>query len=474
MLPCLVNAAVDIYSYNTTFVMIKEGFGQIINGHYKIIHLIDLNEYEETIDKLSQTINRDLYKGSLVPQLRYQVDKINSMLEQIRQKPRQKSKRAINWLGTAWKWLAGSPDATDWDQMLKTSTNLKDNDNKQYFINKDLIDVSNRIIGKYNDIVKDVDMADKERLQQILFNKLSLLKDEVEAIVMAYQLAKNGIVHTALLNKVEIKNIISQTETLPFLNEIEAIENATPQMLLKNSTLIYVILLPQTQSTIYNNILIKPTVRNNKRIRMQFSHVLLSESNIYGIMNKCNKIRDFSLCNKYDLVLLESNNCIFQILRKTAAVCNYEYHEDAVVELVSEGTIFTTNFKGDLAYSNTSSYLDGTYVINFKNETIRINNMEYTNWASITKEILPPIFEVNLTEKEIAIDLKYLHKLHLNNVEKFRTLSIANYSSQAVFLFVIITVMIIYGTYQSKKSSLVFPIIEPIKINYPSSRSADS
>lgn len=27
-----------------------------------------------------------------------------------------RNRRAINWLGSAWKWIAGSPDAADWDE----------------------------------------------------------------------------------------------------------------------------------------------------------------------------------------------------------------------------------------------------------------------------------------------------------------------------------------------------------------------
>lgn len=58
-------------------------------------------------------------------------------------------------------------------------------------------------------------MNHTEKYEQILFHKLGLLKEEIGEIVLAGQLAKKGIVNSNPLDKADIANILSKTETLP-------------------------------------------------------------------------------------------------------------------------------------------------------------------------------------------------------------------------------------------------------------------
>ena len=46
--------------------------------------------------------------------------------------------RSIDWIGSAWKWIAGNPDAADWNNILKSQEDVIENNNEQYKINKEL------------------------------------------------------------------------------------------------------------------------------------------------------------------------------------------------------------------------------------------------------------------------------------------------------------------------------------------------
>ncbi|XP_049301875.1 uncharacterized protein LOC125775383 [Bactrocera dorsalis] len=370
LLPYWTTATVDTYEYNSPLVTIKQGQGKVSKGTYKIIHTIDLNEYEKIAHEIRLTINHEISKTSiLLPQLKHQLSEIDNLLSQLRTKNITIQKRSINWIGSAWKWLAGNPDATDWDRILSTTHELTENSNIQYTTNEYLIKANNKILDSYNTIMDEISKDNRELFEQTLYNRLGIVKDEIAKIIMATQLAKQGIVHSQILNKEDIANVLSQTETLPFRNELQALKYAEPSMIVKDSLLLYVISLPQTEDIIFNNIIIRSTVKHLKRVYLEFTNLFISQNDKYGILGKCIEIDDTKICKRNQLQKLDKTHCIAQIHSGEKALCDYQYENKAIIELIEEGTLFLSNFIGNITYNNTSLKLNGTFLINFINET---------------------------------------------------------------------------------------------------------
>lgn len=447
----------------------------MITGNYKIIHLINLTTFEEVLDKMDTDINRLIPKNSAyLPQLELQKSKIRNLLEQLQDKTPRKEKRSINWIGSAWKWLAGNPDATDWDSIVAENNKLSTNNNRQYHINEYLTKVTDTLIDNYNKIIGVINTNTTEKYEQIIFNKLSLLKEEIGEIVLAGQLAKRGIVNSNLLSKIEISDILSKIESLPFRNELQAIEFAEPMMLVKKSVLLYVVCLPQTEGTTFNNIIVKSTIKNNKRIHLSFSNLFISQHLQFGIIGKCIEIDETILCKRSQLQKLTKDDCVLKLLNGEKVKCDFNYESRPIVELINESTLFLTNYVGNITYGRHFRNLNGSFLINFFNESIEVDNLKYTNWESKTYHILPPLLQNNLTEGEIKLDLQYLHKLHLDNVEKLSSIS----SNDGLFLGSNLTILLIGATInlilfaflrqQSKnKKKILIPSFEPLKLNIP-------
>ncbi|XP_049317563.1 uncharacterized protein LOC125780090, partial [Bactrocera dorsalis] len=469
LLPYWTTATVDTYEYDSPLVTIKQGLGKITKGTYKIIHTIDLDDYEKITNDVRLTIYQEISKTNILfPQLKHQLSEIDSLLSQLRTKNSTIQKRSINWIGSAWKWLAGNPDATDWDQILSTTHKLTENSNVQYTTNQYLIKTNNKILDSHNMIVDEISKNNKELFAQTLYNRLGIVKDEITKIIMATQLAKQGIVHSQILNKEDIANILSQTETLPFKNELQALKYAEPSMIIKDSLLLYVISLPKTEDTLYNNIIIRSTVKHLKRVYLEFTNLFISQNDKYGILGNCIEIDDTTICKRNQLKKLNKSHCISQILSGEKALCDYQYVNQAIIELISEGTIFLSNFIGNITYNNTSFKLNGTFLINFFNETITLNNVSYTNWQTSSYQILPAILQNNLTENEIKLDLNYLHKLHLNNVnelERITSKNIISISSSFLAILVAVTLSLVLYIILKPKTRNSF-LIPPI-IDYP-------
>lgn len=60
--------------------------------------------------------------------------------EGMRRLTRTRSARSIEWLGSAWKWVAKSPDAADWNAIMKTQNDVIANTEQQIRVNTRLFD----------------------------------------------------------------------------------------------------------------------------------------------------------------------------------------------------------------------------------------------------------------------------------------------------------------------------------------------
>lgn len=421
---------------------LKNGKGRILNGNFKIVHVIELTEYDKIIKRISPIIELINTTSILKPQLNYQLNQINNSIKQLKG-IRSKSKRSLNWIGSAWKWIAGSPDATDWDTILKSENKIINNNNQQYKINREIMKITNEIVKEYNQILDQLNTKTNDKFEQMMYNKLSIIREAVNEITLAAQLAQSGIVNSNLLNKEEISKIMEEIETLPYSNEIEAVEYAKPTMIIKESTILYVLSIPKTSNTIYDHIILRSTIQNNKQIHLEYKEILSKLDEIYGIKESCDDIKNTTICRSNQIQKLPKTHCINQLIKGINKQCELQYSENEIIEEINENTIFLTNFDGQLESYNTSRNLKGSFLIQFYNETIKIKNQEFTNKNIITTQVLPPVFQTNPSEGSIKLDVNYLHSLNTNNTERLENLSTKLTISKIFDISIISVVLII-------------------------------
>lgn len=395
--------------------------------------------------------------SSLKPQLTQQTQQIVKLLTELKGHA-PKSKRSINWLGSAWKWIAGSPDASDWDEILKSQNQIVENNNEQYKINNALMETSQQILNEYNKIIRHLNENSRENFEQITFNRLLIIKEEIKEIVRAAQLAKGEIINTNLLNKEEINRVIAEIETLPYSNEIEAIEYAKPIMLAKGSSILYVMSIPKTSRIDYDHILIRSTIKENKQIHLEYQELLANQNKLFGIIAKCRTFKETIICETNQLKEINNNHCINQLMKGQHAKCDYQINTGKIIESLNENTIFLNNFNGNLTHNNSIQHLEGNILIQYYNETLEIDNKTFSNGEVKMSQILPPILQNNITEKSIKIDLSYLHNLHLRNVAKLERLVVNHKTS--IFVNIGIAITVILG--------ILFVIIKPLRKTYGS------
>lgn len=473
-----------IYEYNTPLVTIKQGNGRIIQGSFKLIHVINLKDYEEIMDRITPSITRIHQDNTLQPQLIHQAEVITQLISEL--KGHSRAQRSINWIGSAWKWIAGSPDATDWDQIMTSQNQIINNNNQQYRINKGLTNTTQQLLAEYNKIIDHLHDESEEKFHQVLFNRLTILKDEIYEIVRAVQLAKGNIVNTNLLSKGEISRLIMEIETLPYANEIEAIEYAEPMIIMKESTLLYVLSMPKTSRQDYNHIIIRSTSSYNKRIYMEFNELLLNQDEIFGIVKKYHILGEMTICDLNGLKRIPTDHCIYQLIKGLNAKCEYQFHNQQIIEILNDHTIFLSNFDGKISYNNTSRHLKGSFLVQYANETVQINNSTFINKEVKTFQVLPSVLRTNITETGFKIDSGYLHNLYLENIAQLQELSNEHKEAAAIdgiIIVIICGLIVIFFIHRTRlahrRGLLVFskpsvqeelpthqPGIQPIQLNF--------
>lgn len=462
-----------------------------MSGNVRLVHVIDLTNYEEILNRTIVAVERTNRTSIIKHQLEHQIKYIKQMVHKLKG-VNSKRRRSINWIGSAWKWIAGSPDATDWDTVTKSQNDLIANNNEQYKINKKLMESTNEMLQQYNKIIEHLGNRADDKYEQMLFNRLSILKHEISEIVTAEHLAKSGIINTNLLDKTEINQLITQMETLPYENEIEAIEYAEPQIVIKGPIFLYIISMPKTSRDEYNHIIVRSTTKNNKRVHLEFKELLVNQGEDFGITEKCHSIKNVTICKEGQLEKLPEHHCISRLLKGAKAECDYEFSKNEEIEVINDNTIFLDNFSGELFEKNSTKHLKGSFIIQYNNETIKINEKEFINKEIRTFQTLPPVFQSSPAEKSVKLDVDYLHDLHLNNRKELRNLATRNGISLITDFSLFTMLIIIFGIIiafklRSKKAKLqivhpttfpeivhptAFPVISesfqdlrPVKIN---------
>lgn len=99
---------------------------------------------------------------------------------------------------------------------------------------------------------------------------------------------------------------------------------------------------------------------------------------MFGIKNKCKTYHKIKICNKNNIVNISNSTCLPKLLIGEEGLCEFSNADHIeTIEEISSGLIMVNNFNGTLEWNNNMQKLEGTYVINFFNETLTINGKEF-------------------------------------------------------------------------------------------------
>jgi len=427
------------------------GEAKLQNGIFKLIHILELGDYERAVDSLDLQIQQKLSQNnSLLPFLLHDINQLKSQLRRL--KPRVK--RSINALGKAWKWIAGSPDHDDHQIVVDKINGLLANNDRQRIINKDAINRINLLTNTTNQILKTIRSLEKVEsiFEETISNKLKILKEEITNVEYAIQWAKVGVINSFILSEREIseaKKFLDE-EKFPYDNLEEALGFATVRIATNESTILYIVNLPAIDKKICERLLLKPVKRNQTIIKINSENIIKCKNEIYQIETNCNVFNQLCICNNENLKNISNSNCISALLNSEKHNCPVinNQHVPSVQE-ISEGLLLINQFNGPLRiFANTTYQLTGTFLIQFHNDTITVGNRTFISKEISTFHPLPAVLQLadNKSQLEEVLSLEMMKELQINNVEELSSISTTGkivFSLNLLFLTLLILCVIL-------------------------------
>lgn len=429
---------------------INNGLAKIQNGNFKIIHTIDLDKYEEFIDQANATLlSTNIKSHILFPLLQFELTQIKDILTYIKPK---RNKRSLNFIGSAWKWLAGSPDHDDLVLIENKANNLIENNENQIVINELYNKRINNITIVTNKILKEIrenKYLDNELLVTLKY-KIKIIKEELVNIKYAIHWAKEQILNSIILSTEEIDIAIKalNKEKFPFNTVEEALEFSNVKIFTNNSILIYVVNIPLTDLNLCEKLSLKPIKRNNKVIKLPNENdckILICENRFYSIKKPCKTLNKLSVCNSENVIEIKNSDCIPNLLRSLNSSCSVTNAQHIPsIEIIEEGIIFLNQFEDTITVNGVERPLSGSFLVKFHNATIGIKDQTYRSEEISSVRVLPAIIQPQPYEKEIneVLSLEMMRELHIKNREHIEKLEVNHLIHQSISYG---TVMIIIG-----------------------------
>lgn len=446
-----MNAEVEILDYtHSQLVVLKSGTAKIQSGNLKLIHIFQMEQYHQFLSGTLSMVQKNIPPSNpFYPLLTHELNQIENYINQISV---HKTKRSLNFIGSAWKWIAGNPDHDDFELASTKINQVIENNNKQVLINEQHNERINNITKVTNEIIN---MIKKDSLfeQTLILStqyKIKIIKEELLHIIQSIQLAKSNIVNSNILSKNELSTILNNFKKnhIPYASVEEALEFINVKVAHNSSHLFYIMDVPLTYETNYEKLIVKPVKRNNLVKKILFSHILRSKEKFFGIAKHCTNFNELSICKSKEVLDISNTTCTPALLKNRPANCKkINSHHIPTVEEITPGIILLNNFNGTIDTNGTEQHLQGTFLLKFQNTSIQINNQKFISYEAKTIQILPPLFQSNSNNEEIeeVLSLQMMRELHLNNTQKIskmeseKTLTdLISYSTYAIIIAILI------------------------------------
>ena len=87
--------------------------------------------------------------------------------------------------------------------------------------------------------------------------------------------------------------------------------------------------------------------------------------------------------------------------------------------------LFLNEFRGNITVGDNVRTLNGTYVVNFKNSTIKVNGKTYRNFEAPPLKLMPALAQPTPIEERrtILLSLEAISELHIKNTMEIKSLS---------------------------------------------------
>lgn len=425
-----------------------DGIIGIYDDYGYIAHYTNLTVYENAASDTSKFIHL-ISDGQMRQLLTDDIHTITRLIDSILVHHRQA--RSINILGTALKFIAGTPDFDDFEELKFNQQTLQKNNDRQVTINREMEIQIGKLTQAINNIQNSVKQNDDKGvyLFELLNSRNKAVIAELDTLSMSIVLGKLGLVNPRILNSQEIEKIFKD-EKLQYVSINQVISNSKFRIR-QNEKAVEILIKYPIVSEICNKIRIFPVIHDNKILLLE-GNVTAKCNNKYKIV-KCNTETEHAFCRE----TFQHYPCLEGLLNNNTAVCKYSssHHISHITEVDDGVLIINNDFMRVKEPGKPPIFVNGTYLLTFST-SVELNETTFTNkkGAVFVSPEIPSTHKINISGHAQILSLPFLHELHLRNLEVVGSLK-RHVKSHSYGFFIVITLIVFawlsYLAYRKRK-----------------------
>lgn len=394
---------------HSDYIPIHDGDVVIWKTHNYLRHTTNLTIYYQIIDETMNMTN--LFPPTHMKKiLEIDTNHLTTLMKTL--DIHHRNTRSLNFLGTALKVVAGTPDFDDFEQLKFRQTELIESNNRQIIINTKSQEEINKLTETVNSILESAKSKelDSAHLYEVLLTRNRMLTTEIQNLILAITLAKIKVINPVILDDNDLKFITQEHFTN--INVVEIMEVATVKVFQNNKYIHFLIKYPEPER-VCKKINIYPVSHNGKILHLGTNNIVAECGTDILAVDKCELTTTSTFC-----MALPNTTCAQQLHSGKLAQCSTQHnHLDPVME-IEEGIVIINEITANIEEKNSNArVINGTFLITFDDE-VWINGTHFINYNN-TKRKLPAIAAstlLNITGHQEVLSLPFLHKLNIDNL----------------------------------------------------------
>lgn len=368
----------EIRKLNDPLLLLKLTDCRVQTGTIKIIHPINLNRVKQTITDLD-FLSTDFLasKAPLSDILHFKLRNLHDNFKLLT--PGEKRSKRWDKLGTAWKWLAGTPDADDLRIISSTLEQLIDNNNMQLLINHQIDNKLHMLTTKMNEVVALVNTytnTSRELEVLKLITSIDAVNKVLEGIQDAVVAAKISLPHSRIFSIDEIARAeqLLTTQGIAVDTYEDVLTLATPKVTTNSETLLYILHLPQL-SDLATSLLVLPITLQGHKLATTPLNLIKLNTELYRTKTPHSTVQLASDIEKFE------DDCISPLIFGRNSTCTFIPARNPDVSYILDGKVLVNaainaNLSSTCGPENRT--LPGTFLLSLNNCTVNIDDKQFS------------------------------------------------------------------------------------------------
>lgn len=394
---------------NSDYIPLQDGDVTVWQNFDYLQHTTNLTTYME-IAKETKGLMTHFPLSHMKMLLDSDIARIKVLLATLDTHHRQA--RSLNFLGTALKVIAGTPDFDDFEKVKFQQQELINSENRQIAINTEVQEKINQLTETVNLIIKNSNtkQIDTSYLYKTLLARNRIIISEIETLISAITLAKIGVINPLILSTDDARNIIDMRSTNTTITDL--MEVSFIKVLLDSNFLHFIIKYPKP-TLVCKKIILFPVQHKGTILHFANDDIIADCSNQILAIGNCSVTLTSTFCRK-----LPHPTCAQQLHSGSVAHCSTRPSRLEPVVVVDEGIVIINDNTVVIKTSeDPEKTVTGTYLLTFENE-VQINGSNFKNHNGMLKKLPSSATTalLNITSHHEILSMPYLRRLSIKNL----------------------------------------------------------